>query len=188
MDIFERAVIFAVGAHDGKMRKIGNLPYIIHPLEASVIASGITNDREILAATLLHDTIEDTPTTEEELKELFGERVAALVMSETENKRRDLPPEQSWYIRKKEALEVLKNSDDIGVKIVWLSDKLSNMRSFYKMFLQDGLDLWNSFHQNDPSKQAWYYRSVAEYTSELCETDAWVEYNELVNIIFKGVE
>jgi (p)ppGpp synthase/HD superfamily hydrolase len=188
MDVFEKAVIFAVKAHNGKTRKIGDLPYVIHPLEASVIASGITADREVLAAALLHDTIEDTPTTMEELQYEFGERVAALVASETENKRKDLPPEESWYIRKAEAIEVLKNSDDIGVKIIWLADKLSNMRSFYRIYKTQGNNLWNRFHQNDPSKQAWYYRSVAENTKELCETDAWKEYSKLIEIIFEGVE
>ena len=188
MDTFEKAVMFALKAHEGKKRKIGDLPYVIHPLEAAVIASGLTSDREILAAALLHDTVEDTPVTEEELRAEFGERVAALVASETENKRRDLPPSQSWYIRKKEALEVLKNSTDTGVKIVWLSDKLSNMRSFYRMFSEVGPDMWNRFHQNNPSIQAWYYRSIAEYTKQLSRTDAWREYNELVEKVFKGVE
>lgn len=188
MDLFERAVAYANEKHQGMRRKLTKTPYILHPLEAAVIASTLTNDEEVISATLLHDTVEDTDATADEIKELFGDRVAALVASETENKRRDLPPEQSWKIRKEESLYDLKNSDDIGVKILWLSDKLSNMRSFYRTWREKGDEAWNSFHQKDMSLQAWYYRSVAEYTKELKSTDAWEEYNKIIEIIFEGVE
>lgn len=66
----------SIGAHTGRATRI---PYIVHPLETALIASMLTNDEEILAAALLHDTIEDTDVTYEDLKQEFGTRVADLV-------------------------------------------------------------------------------------------------------------
>lgn len=187
MDIFDRAIIFAVKAHSGMIRKRNSSPYILHPMEVAAIAGTLTDDKEVLSACVLHDTVEDTSTTIEEIRNEFGDRVASLVSSETEDKRSEMPPEDSWQIRKEESLIELKNATDIGTKIMWLSDKLSNMRSFYRLFLEEGHSLWGDFHQRDPAKQAWYYRAVAEYTAELSDFDAWKEYNQLTETVFEGV-
>ena len=82
MELYEKAVAFALERHQGMRRKLTSLPYILHPLETSVIASTVTADAEVLAAALLHDTLEDTSTSKDEIKAEFGERVLALVMSE----------------------------------------------------------------------------------------------------------
>lgn len=188
MDIFEKAIIFAVNAHSGAVRKNGRTPYILHPMEVASIVGTMTDDGEVLAAAVLHDTVEDTSVTAEEIEKNFCERVAALVASETEDKREEMSPEQSWEIRKSESLEFLRKSEDISVKMLWIGDKLSNVRAFYRVWTEKGNDLWSDFHQKDVSKQAWYYRSIAEYTKELEYTDAWKEYFEKINLIFKGVK
>ena len=188
MDVFDKALDYASKAHMGATRKCLNIPYIIHPMEAAVIAATLTDDREVLAAVLLHDTVEDAGVKPQEIEELFGLRVAGLVASETENKRDDRPKGETWKIRKEESLRELKDSNDIGVKILWLSDKLSNMRSFYRQYLKEGDSLWNKFNQSDPKMQEWYYRSVAQYTSELSDTPAWAEYSELTDKVFGGNE
>lgn len=185
--VFEEAICFAVQAHSGMKRKNGS-PYILHPLEVAAIAGTITDDPEVLAAAVLHDTVEDTPTTIGEIRSRFGERVAALVSSETEDKRADMPPCDSWLVRKEESLAELQDAADIGTKIMWLSDKLSNMRSFLQLYRAEGDALWHRFNQKNPVKQAWYYRSVAAYTNELSDTDAWKEYTKLTEEVFKGVE
>lgn len=142
----------------------------------------------MLAAAVLHDTVEDTPTTIEDIRSRFGERVASLVASETEDKRADMPPWESWLIRKTESLAVLRDAEDVGTKIMWLSDKISNMRSFLRLQREEGDALWRRFNQKDPVQQAWYYRAVAEKTKELSETEAWQEYAKLTEEVFKGVE
>lgn len=185
-DIFYRALSFSERAHRGMVRKTRNIPYILHPMEVAAIASNMTEDPEILAAALLHDTLEDTETTEDELLKEFGERVLSLVLSETENKRPSLPPECTWRIRKEESLDFLKRTTDNGVRILWLSDKLANMRSFYRLFLEEGPAFWKHFHESDPGKQEWYYRSVAAYTSSLSKEAAWQEYTQLLDTIFGG--
>ncbi|MBQ7170803.1 MAG: HD domain-containing protein [Clostridia bacterium] len=188
MDLFNKAIAFAAEAHAGTRRKNTDTPYILHPLEVAAIAGTMTSDPEVLAAAVLHDTVEDTPTEPGEIRERFGERIAALVASETEDKRPGVPPEESWQIRKEESLEKLKNAADPGTKILWLSDKLSNMRSFARLRRREGDGLWARFNQKDPAGQAWYYRTVAAYTEELSDTDAWREYTDLIETVFEGVE
>ena len=69
----------------------------------------LTQDIEVLQAAILHDTVEDTSVTFEDIDRTFGARVAALVEAETENKRHGVPASQTWDIRKKETIEHLKN-------------------------------------------------------------------------------
>jgi myo-inositol-1(or 4)-monophosphatase len=78
--------------------------------------------------------IEDTAVTEEELREVFGSRVAELVCAESENKQADLPAGDTWRIRKQETLEALRAEDRRDVKILVLADKLSNIRSIHRDF------------------------------------------------------
>lgn len=188
MTLFEEAVCFAVKKHSGMVRKRESKPFILHPMECAAVAGNITTDQEVLAAAVLHDTIEDTNTEISEIESLFGPRVAMLVLSETEDKMREIDPSDSWTKRKELSLEVLKNSTDIGVRILWLSDKLSNMRSFYRLYLSEGDGLWNTFHQKDPTRQAWYYRTVCEYLSPLEGTGEYSEYKKLVETVFQNVK
>ena len=184
MELVSEAVAFAVKAHDGMRRKKNESPYILHPMEAAVIVGTISNDQNLIAAAVLHDVVEDAGITMKEIEEKFGKRVRELVASETENKRADLPPTDTWRIRKEESLNVLKNTDDIGVLIVWLGDKLANMRSIYRDFKVEGVQMWQRFHQKDVSEQAWYYRSIAELTQRLSDTSAWLEYKTLTDLVF----
>ena len=78
-DLLDRAIIFAVNAHHNTERRGKGFPYIVHPMEAVAIVATITPDQELLAAAALHDTIEDTDVTVEQIREAFGDRVAELV-------------------------------------------------------------------------------------------------------------
>ncbi len=187
LSMFEEAICFAVEAHCGQVRKGETVPYIVHPMEVAAICATITADPEVLAAAVLHDTVEDTDTTPEEIERRFGRRVAALVASETEDKRVDLPPDETWRIRKEESLEDLKNATDPGVKILWLGDKLANIRSFRRRQTRCGDELWEIFNQKNPGQQAWYYRNIVGLLRELENTDAWRELNDDVEYLFKGV-
>ncbi len=184
MSKFERALAFASEKHCGMKRKLDGAPYMLHPIEVALIVSTMTYDDEVLAACALHDVVEDTDTGPEEVESRFGQRVAALVASETEDKRPGTPKSESWRSRKEESLEKLKNAEDIGVKYLWLGDKLSNLRSMHKAFLAEGNDLFLEFNQKDPAQHAWYYRSVLALLSELCEHDAWKELSALTDAVF----
>ena len=184
MELVSEAIMFAVKAHDGMRRKKSELPYILHPMEAAVIVGTMSDDQNLIAAAALHDVVEDAGITLEEVEMRFGKRVRELVGAETEDKRADLPPTDTWRIRKEESLEVLKNTEDIGVLIVWLGDKLANMRSIYRDFKVEGVQMWQRFNQKDVNEQAWYYRSIIKLTDRLSDTSAWLEYKTLTELVF----
>jgi myo-inositol-1(or 4)-monophosphatase len=184
MELVSEAIAFAVKAHDGMRRKKSESPYILHPMEAAVIVGTMTDDQSLIAAAALHDVVEDANISIEEIEEKFGSRVKELVESETEDKRADLPPSVTWRIRKEESLRVLKNTDDIAVLILWLGDKLANMRSIYRHFKVEGVEMWQRFNQKDVDQQAWYYRSIVHLTERLSDTPAWLEYKTLTELVF----
>ena len=184
MELVSEAIAFAVKAHDGMRRKKSNAPYILHPMEAAVIVGTMTDDQNLIAAAALHDVVEDADITLQKIEEKFGKRVRELVESETEDKRADLPPSDTWRIRKEESLEVLKSTDDVGVLMVWLGDKLANMRSIYRDFKVEGVQMWQRFNQKDVNEQAWYYRSIVNLTKVLSDASAWLEYKTLTELVF----
>jgi myo-inositol-1(or 4)-monophosphatase len=184
MELVTEAVVFAVKAHDGMRRKKSAAPYILHPMEAAVIVGTMTDDQNLIAAAALHDVVEDAGISIEEIEEKFGKRVRELVGSETEDKRADLPPSDTWRIRKEESLAVLRDTADVDVLMVWIGDKLANMRSIYRDFKVEGVDMWQRFNQKDVTQQAWYYRSIVKLTERLSDTTAWLEYKTLTELVF----
>lgn len=187
MNVLEEAIIFATKAHEGQTRKFSPIPYIVHPIEVASIIATMTDDLNVSAAGALHDTVEDCGVDPLEIRKRFGARVFQLVLSETEDKHPGKSEEETWQQRKEESLMVLENTTDLDVKRLWLGDKLSNIRSFYRAFRVDGHKIWQTLHQKDPAKQAWYYRTIIENLSELSDTTAYHELNMLVEEIFKGV-
>ena len=185
MELVSEAIIFAAKAHDGMRRRKSDSPYVLHPLEAAVIVGTMTDDQHVIAAAVLHDVVEDAGIAMDEIGQRFGTRVRQLVESETENKREDLPPEDTWRVRKEESLRVLANTEDPAVWMIWIGDKLANIRAIYRDWNVEGDGMWQRFHQSDPSVQAWYYTTIAELTKQLAYTDAWKEYKELTDALFK---
>lgn len=181
--VYEKALEFATRAHLGTTRKGTDIPYITHPVETAEIVSRMTDDEDVVVAALLHDVAEDTSYTLDDIRENFGDRVAYLVSEETENKRRGQSAADTWYIRKKETLDHLREAS-IDVKMLALADKLSNMRLTFSKYQQEGPAMWNCFNEKDPAKQAWYYRGIAEATGELKDTKEWQEYHNLCDSVF----
>lgn len=181
--MINKAIAFATEAHKGTLRKGSKLPYILHPLETGVIVSTMTNDETVIAAAILHDVLEDTEVTYAKLKQEFG-KAADYVQSESENKRRDLPPESTWKIRKQETIAHLKQETRREIKMIALADKLSNIRSLYHDYQKLGDELWQRFHEKRKSEQGWYYKELVEALSDLDDTLAWHEYRNLVEAVF----
>ena len=186
MTLVTQAIIFAAQAHDGAVRKGSKTPYIVHPMEAVAIAASITEDPEVLAAAALHDVAEDCGVLYEELRALFGVRVADLVMAESQPPCGD--PCDSWDMRKRCAVDRLRTGSR-DAQIIALADKLSNMRAISRDYKREGEQVFLKFHQHDKRRHAWYYRScVAGLQKKLGYTDAWMELNSLVSRVFDGVE
>lgn len=178
--LFDEAVRFATEAHSGTERRGKAYPYIIHPMEAASIVATITNDPEMLAAAILHDTVEDTDITLGQIREMFGERVAALVKSETAL----LSDEMPWRAKKEAQLSQLATAS-YDSKVVALGDKLSNMRGIAYDYRQMGDDVWKLFHAPNGKKDVeWYYRSLARALSDLSDTLPYQEYIRLLDETF----
>ena len=187
MNRLEEAIIYATIMHQGKVRKLTGSPFILHPIEVAQILSHMTDDDEIITAGILHDIVEDSDGTLEEIEKRFGKRVAELVAYESENEYLGEERGATWKRRKEESLLVLKNSRDIGVSMLWLADKLANIRSLHSFYAQIGENLWQHLHQSDPAMQCWYYRSVAEIVElRLNKTGAFKEFIDHINFIWPG--
>lgn len=173
--MLEKALQFASEAHRGQLRKVSGKPYIIHPMETCVIVSNMTTDTELLAAALLHDTIEDTSVTYEQIEAEFGKRVADLVRSESEDKSK------TWMERKQHTIDHIREKC-LEEKILILGDKLSNIRSLNREFEKHGDVVWEFFKIKDKNMQGWYYKGVAEALTDLA---AYPEYQEFVQLYDK---
>lgn len=181
--LLDRAIEFAVHAHSGTERRGKGFPYIVHPMEAMEIVSTITPDQELLAAAALHDTIEDTDVTVEDIRREFGDRVAALVEEESDKFTPGVSEEDSWHQRKQAAIDRLAAASH-DAKIVALGDKLSNMRAISRDYAVMGDKLWNIFHTKDPKDHEWHYRGLAKSLEELRETFAYQEFERLIDQVF----
>lgn len=182
--MIHKAINFATAAHSNQTRKGTEIPYILHCLEAGTIAANLSLkngniDEEVVAAAILHDTIEDAFVSYETLQEIFNERVAYLVQCQSEDKSKE------WHDRKQATIEFLKANKSIDIEIAVLADKLSNIRSIYRDYQLLQEKLWEKFNA-DKKWQHWYYRSIADALSQIRDTDEFKEYALLVKKTFKS--
>ena len=174
--LFDRAAKFAIDAHHGVERRGKGYPYILHPMEAAIIVASLTSDEEMLAAAILHDTVEDTDVTIDQIRELFGDRVATLVHNETA----PLPHGTPWRTRRQAQADLIAAAPRDS-KIVAIGDKLSNLRTIVADYRQIGDSLWQRFKApNGKEDIVWYYGILAEALSDLSGTPPYEEFLELL--------
>ncbi|MBQ6609299.1 MAG: bifunctional (p)ppGpp synthetase/guanosine-3',5'-bis(diphosphate) 3'-pyrophosphohydrolase [Oscillospiraceae bacterium] len=184
MTKIEKAVLFATRAHAGQVRKGSEKPYILHPMEVMAIVTKFTDDEDVIAAAVLHDTVEDTSITLERLEKEFGPRVAALVASVTEDKKKNLPAESTWLERKREAILHLETASH-ETKLLCLADKYSNLRDMYEDIEDFGCEYWQRFNQKDGRKHAWYYReNFRILKEEFADTVEILEFEGMMDFVF----
>lgn len=126
-DIIDRAYIYSARVHEGQVRLSGE-PYLSHPLEVANILAEMRVDAESIAAALLHDVIEDTPTTKEDIEDMFGPGVAHIVNGVT---KLSALPHSTKRAQQAENLRrmILAMADDIRVILIKLADRIHNMRT-----------------------------------------------------------
>ena len=184
--LLQKAIVFAAMKHESYVRKGTTIPYFTHVMEAMEIVSRMTEDEEVRAAAVLHDTLEDTPTTKDELVHFFGERVANLVAAESENKRKGRPEAETWLERKLETIQHLEKAGT-EIRMIALGDKLSNVRAIHRDYLACGDKVWEKFNNPDPKAQGMYYCSLANAFREdkdIRNTLAFREYADLCAEVF----
>lgn len=183
--LVDKALHFAIEAHRNTERRGKGFPYVIHCFEAVEIVATMTPDQELLAAAALHDAVEDTDVTLEQIRDEFGERVASLVAAESDVVIEGESEQDSWHARKKAAiLRLARASRD--AKMVAMGDKLSNMRAIARDYEELGDELWNRFHApNGKPDHEWHYRGLAQSLSELEGTFAYREFTDLIEKTFR---
>ena len=130
-DAIRRAYVFADEKHRDQLRHSGE-PYITHPLGCARICAGLGLDDQTIQAALLHDTVEDTPATREEVEAAFGPEVAALVDGVTKLTRIHFESQEERQAENYRKL-IVSMSSDIRVLLVKLADRLHNMRTLQYM-------------------------------------------------------
>ena len=129
MDLYTRALRFAIRAHGDQKRKYTGDPYVTHCIAVADLVAKRTDDEEIVAAALLHDTLEDTAATYDDLKSEFGSRVASIVLELTDEYTKERYPDLNRKKRKSLEAERLGGvSDDAKlVKVCDLTDNTSSI-------------------------------------------------------------
>jgi RelA/SpoT family (p)ppGpp synthetase len=128
-DILNRAYVFSMRAHGGQTRKSGD-PYFTHPLSVADILTELKADPASVATALLHDVVEDTPTTVADIERLFGAEIATLVDGVTKLSQIELRSEASKQAENFRKL-VMAMAEDVRVLLVKLADRLHNMRTLH---------------------------------------------------------
>jgi (p)ppGpp synthase/HD superfamily hydrolase len=156
---FDEAFRFAAEKHAAQTRKKTDVPYISHLMSVAALVLEAGGDEDQAIAALLHDVVEDCgghPVLEE-VRELFGERVANIVEGCTDAYTIPKPP---WKQRKLDYLEVLRRADD-DIRLVSAADKLHNVRTILADYRHEGDRVWDRFSGHKDGT-LWYYRAVLD--------------------------
>ncbi|MGG3468708.1 HD domain-containing protein [Neobacillus pocheonensis] len=155
MELIEKALQVASIAHQNQFRKNTNIPYIAHPVAVGMLVMKAGYSEDLIAAAILHDTVEDTELTLEDIEREFGANIAEIVAGCSE-------PDKSltWQARKDHTIEFLKTAPE-EVRVVACADKLHNLRSIIHDYEQHGDKVWERFNAGK-EKQKWYYTHIAE--------------------------
>lgn len=178
MDVIEKALQIASQAHKNQYRKQTNIPYITHPVAVGMILMKEGYDEEIIAAGILHDTVEDTDLTLKDIKDLFGSRIAGIVKGCSE-------PDKtlSWEARKKHTIEYLKTAPN-DIRMVACADKLHNIRSIINDYEKDGNKVWDRFNRGK-EQQEWYYTNIVESLGYTSTFHLQQELSKAVHLLFE---
>lgn len=154
-----QAIYFVTKAHETQVRKGTNVPYVVHSIQVMQLVAICDGTEDMQIAALLHDTLEDTKVSEDEILSLFGEDCLSIVKDLTEPRSQE-DKSLSWKKRKLHTLDALKILRIPSV-CVSLCDKFDNLSSIQrdKWFL--GNKIWERFRANF-EEQSWYYEKLVE--------------------------
>lgn len=151
----DRALRLAVEAHARQNRKGTSIPYITHPMGVALLLARAGASDDVIAAGLLHDTVEDCSISLEQIAHEFGLWTAVIVGGCTEPDK-ELP----WELRKQNKMHALRTAPP-EVKLVVCADKLHNVRAMREDYEAAGDQLWLRFNRGR-DQQSWYYRSMVD--------------------------
>lgn len=156
MDLKEKAKLFAINAHMGQIRKSEpDKPMIIHPISVGMLLEEYGYDEPVVAAGYLHDVVEDTKYTIEDIENEFGAEIANLIMGASEPDK-----SLSWEERKRHTIKETKKLP-LRNKLVICADKINNLEDLMLKFQKSGKRDFSAFKRGE-EQQKWYYESVYE--------------------------
>ena len=174
-----KAITFAACAHHGQFRKGTDIPYIIHPLTVYEICKNLTNNEDYLIVALLHDTIEDTNVTYEQIKKEFGQEVADIVDLVT------LKDKDGDYLQKRLInLLIIRDKENLGPILIRGCDALANLNSMYQDIIKIGRKKLFSRFNGSRKEIDQYYGFIESLIEEKCSEFPILEnlYNEIYKI------
>lgn len=149
-----RAMNFAAHAHEHQIRKMSGSHYIVHPYGVLEIVRTVTDDIEVQMAAILHDTVEDTDTTLDDIEQEFTPRTALLVRGVTKD-----DSIEGWRERNQDYLDFLTEEAEDGSVLIALADKIHNITDMIESFVLYGDGMWDKFSAKGDD-QIWWYSSV----------------------------
>jgi guanosine-3',5'-bis(diphosphate) 3'-pyrophosphohydrolase len=155
----EEAMRFAAKAHGGQLRMGSDTPYFEHVAAVALILDRVRFPEDVVVAGLLHDVVEDTGTSFEEVAVCFGENVCELVRHCSEVKTDSQGQKRPWIDRKRDHLAALALAPPEARAII-LADKLHNLISI-ELDLREHRPVWSQFHA-EREQVLWYYRSAID--------------------------
>ena len=177
------ALEFALKYHVKGLRKKTKIPYLSHLLNVCKIIAERDGNDHLIAAALLHDSVEDTEATIEEVEKTFGNKIKLLVSGATEILKIDKIEnieEETWRERKTHTIDFVNNEASSEQLVIILADKLDNIRSINEDLKRLGPIVWTRFNKGF-EEQSWYYRSLLAAFKKR-EHDLDERFKDLVNL------
>jgi (p)ppGpp synthase/HD superfamily hydrolase len=183
MNRINLAIEFAAFAHRNQVRKNTKTPYIAHPFAVAFILKQYAFSEDIIIAGLLHDVLEDTAFTIQDIRNRFGDYIGRLVVECSEPDKSN-----SWEDRKQhtiDSIDMLSND----ARIILFADKLHNLQTIQADLEEVGPTLWTRFNRGY-DQQKWYYKSLLkkleEKETDLDHNPIYCNYARIVKSIFES--
>lgn len=190
MDRIQKALMTAFEYHKGQTRKAGGAPYIVHILDvARILLSEPGVSEDVVIAGILHDTLEDTPYTAEQLEQDFGPYVLSLVQFATEPGKGPTATREektrTWRARKERMIQACDRASRDQL-LVLIADKLANLGGLRDELHLHGDAVWSSFNASKEDT-VWYHCSLrSAVAGKLQDTRLFRLYTDLTDSVFAG--
>lgn len=180
MENLQRAIEFAAIAHRDQQRKSTDIPYITHPFAVAILLQQDQAPENVVIAGLLHDVIEDTPYTLDDISRWFGSAVSDIV-KECSEPDKSLP----WEERKREFIDQLRTAS-FEAQWVTCADKYHNLFTINRELPKKGQLVWERFKRGYQD-QKWYYQAIDDILSSqahLQDSFLFVNFHRLMQSVF----
>lgn len=180
MDIVEQATQIAVDAHRDQRRKTDDTPYVAHPLAVARILDKAGFSDVVVVAGIVHDVLEDTSVTEQELRNKLGDEIVDIVTAVSEDKNLE------WEARKEQYVQQVANASE-GTRAVSVADKIHNLKSLVDGYNTQGSAIWQKFNRGK-EKKLWFEFLLLNTLKKTWQHSLLDEYEHLLNQVsaFEG--